>query len=70
MNPETVNLAFEEVRRYHPNAKLLVLNSNLRWQFMGEDFERIIFDPNIDIGILDDIFHEIGGLPAVFEYPG
>ena len=67
MNPKSINLAFAEVQKYHPEAKILVINSNQHWQFMGQNFEHIVFNSNIDVRILEDVFREVE-LPADFEY--
>jgi hypothetical protein len=77
--PAPILAAIDHVRQFHPEVDMVVFNDMGRWQFMGEDFERVKFgefDPTtglyggIGVGILEaaaDEANAVFGLPAVWQ---
>ncbi len=65
--PDAVLVALEHVRSIFPEVVMVVFQRDARWQYMGEDFDRPVFDDRVDTGILEDASAAVESFPAVFE---
>lgn len=65
---QAVIKAMKHVCEHHPLANIVVVNSDLRWQFMGQDFERIVFGDEIDVSILEDMVDKLDNAGISFPY--
>ena len=53
--PKPILKAIDHVREHFPVVDMVVFNDMGRWQFMGEDFEKVKFaTAPIDISILEE----------------
>ena len=71
--PPEILEAIDHVRKFFPVVDLVVFNDVGRWQFMGEDYERVAFGDqldNIDLGLLErasNKAYDLGGHPSVYQ---
>ena len=68
--PPKVLKALQHVRSFYPDVRIVVYNTDYRWQFMTNDFDAPNFEyVNVDIGILEDAADDLITVPAVFQLP-
>ena len=65
--PKEIRAAFDEVRKYRPDARMVLFNCEGKWNFMNKDGESIRWHPNIDTSILEDAADSLDSLPAFFH---
>lgn len=69
--PEKIRLAFEEVRKHHPQVCMVVYSQDGRWLFMDADLNSPIFRTQVDVGLLEDAqeyAEKHYALPVAFQY--
>lgn len=65
--PPEVLRAIDHVREFFPVVDMVAYNAAGRWQFMGEDFQRVKFEGQpIRIDILEDAAEAAGG-PSLYH---
>lgn len=67
---DSIQKAFDHVRQFHSEIKIMVINYNGMWCFMDENFNAPVFHPDIDTNILQlavDSAHDTYGLPYIYE---
>jgi len=70
--PPKVLEAIDHVRRFFPVVDMVIFNDAGRWQFTGEDFDKVVFgDADIDISLLEEAsqaaFDVNGGYAVAFQ---
>lgn len=70
--PPTIMTAIDHVRRFHPEVDMVVYNDMGRWQFMGENFKKVVFnkEDNMDLQLLEwasDAAYAHLGHPSAYQ---
>jgi hypothetical protein len=64
-----IQLAFDEVRKFHPEVCIVVFASDGRWQYMDDNFKGPKFSKEINVSILEKASNSVNdGKPHVFEF--